>query len=380
LYTETQKISSGNTIIMVLTNQEKQFYNRHLILNEIGESGQKALKASKILLIGAGGLGCASLPYLVASGIGKIGIIDPDNIATSNLHRQILYTLEDVGKLKVEIAAKKMRQLNPYIEIKTYPFHLTPDNACSIFEQYDIIIDGSDNFATRYLSNDAAILTNKPLVSGAIFKFQGQLSVFNYKGSGSYRCLYPSPPEQGKMPNCSQIGVLGVLPGIIGTMQAAEVIKIALDKKEGVLAGKLLCLDILTMQQTIFSYTKNIENFTKKELNSSFYASFEKQCQHPFNNHQNQMAVESLQIEEYRLNTEKYHLLDVRSYEEFENYNIGGQHINLQELDDRMGEIPNTKPLVVCCASGIRSKKAIEILTKSGYPSDNIYNLDGGLQ
>jgi adenylyltransferase/sulfurtransferase len=235
---------------MILTNEEKKQYDRHLILDEIGVEGQLKLKQAKVLIVGAGGLGCPVLQYLTAAGVGTLGIIDDDVVTQSNLQRQILYTLDDVGLSKAETAAKRLSRLNPFIVFNVHNEKLTRENAVSLFQGYDIIVDGSDNFATRYLTNDAAVIAKKPLVYGAVFKFEGQVSVFNYFGSGTYRCLYPSPPKPEEAPNCSQIGVLGVLPGIIGSLQANETIKIICGIGV-VLSNKLLVFNVLTMHQML---------------------------------------------------------------------------------------------------------------------------------
>ncbi|GAL62028.1 HesA/MoeB/ThiF family protein [Algibacter lectus] len=251
-------------------------YNRHIILSEIGQKGQDKISNAKVLVIGAGGLGCPILQYLAAAGIGNIGVIDFDVVDISNLQRQILYGTSTLGKNKAEAAKARLEDLNNDISIKAYPEKLTHKNALNLFEAYDIIVDGSDNFETRYLVSDACIIANKPLVFGAIYKFEGQVSVFNYKNGPSYRCLFPEAPEKGTVPNCSEIGVLGVLPGIIGTMQANEVLKIILELGN-TLSGKLFCYNALTLENTtlkikrseiaIESVLKDKENFHLKAIN-----------------------------------------------------------------------------------------------------------------
>lgn len=241
---------------MILSQEENKQYSRHLILDEIGVIGQERLKASKVLVIGAGGLGCPILQYLTAAGVGTIGIIDNDTVDQTNLQRQILYTHTDIGKYKTEVAAKRLAKLNPFVNFVVYVEKLTNQNALNLFSCYDIIVDGSDNFPTRYLANDAAILTNKPLVFGSIFKFEGQVTVFNYQNGPTYRCLYPNPPQANTVPNCSEIGVLGVLPGIIGSIQANEVLKIICEIGE-VLSGKLFTFNVLTMEQYKLNFKKN---------------------------------------------------------------------------------------------------------------------------
>ena len=227
-----------------LTDIEKNRYSRHILLDKIGLEGQEKLKGAKVLVIGAGGLGCPVLQYLTAAGVGTIGIIDFDIVDETNLQRQILFTVNDVGVNKAEAAENRLRQLNPYVRFNIYPERLTTKNALNLFSEYDIIVDGTDNFSTRYLVNDACVITGKPLVYGAIYKFEGQVAVFNFNGGPSYRCLFPEPPKSGSVPNCSEVGVIGVLPGLIGTQQANEVIKLILEIGEP-LSGKLLTYNSL---------------------------------------------------------------------------------------------------------------------------------------
>ena len=334
---------------MNLTNEEQKQYNRHLILDKIGEAGQLKLKQAKVLVIGAGGLGCPVLQYLTAAGVGTIGIIDDDIIDQSNLQRQILYTVDDIGFSKAETAAKRLSRLNPFVNFKVYKEKLTNKNAISLFEKYDVIVDGSDNFSTRYLTNDAAVITKKPLVYGAIFKFEGQVSVFNYQGSATYRCLYPTPPKPDESPNCSEIGVLGVLPGIIGGLQANEAIKIICRIGE-VLANKLLMYDTLSMRQMILKYEKSANTgIIELEKDYDFFCGIK--------------AVKNeITFDELQENLSKYNLLDVRENWEREQHHIKGQHIPLGELPNRFKELAKDKPIVVYCKSGIRSKKAITFL------------------
>ncbi len=350
---------------MSLTEEEKKQYNRHLILEKIGSAGQLKLKNAKVLVIGAGGLGCPVLQYLTAAGVGTIGIIDDDVVDQSNLQRQILYTIDDIGFSKAETAKNRLSKLNPFVKFNVYKEQLTRLNAISLFEEYDVIVDGSDNFSTRYLTNDAAVITNKPLVYGAIFKFEGQVSVFNYKGSGTYRCLYPTPPKPDESPNCSQIGVLGVLPGIIGSLQANEAIKIICEIGD-VLANKLLMYDTLTMRQMLLNFEKTPEkSITKLEENYDFFCGIIE-------------ADNEITLEELQADLLKYNLLDVRENWEREQYHIGGQHIRLVDLPERLNEIDTTKPVIVYCKSGIRSKRAISFLEDS-LKEAILINLKNGL-
>jgi molybdopterin/thiamine biosynthesis adenylyltransferase/rhodanese-related sulfurtransferase len=347
----------------MLTSEEKKQYNRHLILNEIGEEGQLKLKQAKVLVIGAGGLGCPVLQYLTAAGVGTIGIIDDDVVDQSNLQRQILYTVDDIGISKAKTAAKRLSRLNPFVNFKVYQEKLTKENAILVFSNYDIIVDGSDNFSTRYLANDAAVITNKPLVYGAIFKFEGQVSVFNYKGSGTYRCLYPTPPKPNESPNCSEIGVLGVLPGIIGSLQANETIKIICGIGE-VSANKLFIYDSLQMHQMVLKFEKESSSeIIALETDYDFFCGI--------------LSKEEISLEELQKNKEKYNLLDVRETKEREEQHIGGQHIPLGELLERIDEVFFNRDLVVYCQSGVRSRRAIELLLKTDFKAKTI-NLKGG--
>lgn len=349
----------------MFSKEEKIQYSRHLILNEIGHEGQEKLKKAKVLVIGAGGLGCPILQYLAAAGVGTIGIIDHDVVDQSNLQRQILYTHNDIGKHKAEVAASKLILLNPYIHFNTFIEPLTKDNALSLFSNYDIIVDGSDNFPTRYLVNDAAVLTNKPVVFGSIFKFEGQVSVFNYNNGPTYRCLFSNPPKPDAVPNCSDIGVLGVLPGIIGTLQANEVLKIICNIGT-FLSGKLLSFNALSMQQHIFSFKKD-KTIVITALESNYYA---------FCGVSN--ALKEITYEAYQSQAEHHNLLDVRTYEEREQQHIGGLHIPLDELEERYHEIPLDKSLIVYCKSGRRSEAAITLLLDTNFEKPLI-NLKNGL-
>lgn len=348
----------------MFSKEEQKQYSRHLILDEVGVEGQQKLKEAKVLVIGAGGLGCPILQYIAAAGVGTIGVIDDDTVDQTNLQRQILYTHEDIGLPKAEQAAKRLQAINPYITVTPYVAKLTKENALDLFAQYDIIVDGSDNFATRYLVNDASVLTNKPLVFGSIFKFEGQVSVFNYEGSPTYRCLYPNPPQPGQVPNCSEIGVIGVLPGIIGSLQANEVIKLICGIGT-VLKGKLLSYNALSMQQFILNFSKNEDIEIKELIDYEFFCGIT-------------LPSQEITYEELLASGNKYNLLDVRSYEEHEAHNIGGINIPLNELLARIDEVSLDKPLVVYCQTGVRSARAIEILEEEF--SDGVFvNLVDGV-
>jgi len=340
-------------------------YNRHIILSEIGQKGQDKLSKAKVLVIGAGGLGCPVLQYLTAAGIGTIGIVDFDSVSKSNLQRQILYGTSSLGKNKAEAAKTRLEDLNNEISIIAYPEKLTHKNAISLFQQYDIIVDGTDNFATRYLVNDASIITKKPLVYAGIYKFEGQVSVFNFKEGPSYRCLFPNPPKEDTIPNCSEVGVLGVLPGIIGTLQANEVLKIILGIGE-VLSGKVLYYNTLTNQTTIIKVNRSEVEIQKVKNSEAIFETLiaDDNCE---------ISVKEISIKD-ALHTcaelvsvkKNIQLIDVR--EKNENPKIEGDiiiHIPLNKLENRIAELNSEKEIIFFCQAGIKSKKATSIIKNS---------------
>lgn len=338
-----------NQFKMNLSTEEQKQYIRHLRLDEVGLAGQLKLKQAKVLVIGAGGLSCPVLQYLSAAGVGKIGIVDDDSIEHSNLQRQILYTHKDIGKYKAEAAVEQLQMLNPYIQYYAYKTRLTKDNALELFPDYDIIVDGTDNFPTRYLINDAAVLLGKPVVFRSIHKFDGQVSVFNFKNRPTYRCLYPTPPKINEVPNCSEIGVLGVLLGIIGSLQANEVLKIILGLGR-ILSGQLLTFDALSLKQMLFFIEKNTSiSITTLENDYQAFCGIPKD-------------IKEFSYQDYEEHPTSFNLLDVRTQTERDAYYIKSIHIPLDELSERYHEIPDNKNLLVFCQSGVRSKSAIEIL------------------
>lgn len=333
-------------------------YNRHIILSEIGQVGQDKISNAKVLVIGAGGLCCPILQYLTAAGVGTIGIIDFDMVEISNLQRQVLFGSSSLGKNKALAAKQRLEDLNDAISIIAYPEKLTHQNAIELFNHYDIIVDGSDNFETRYLVNDACIITNTPLVFGAIYKFEGQVSVFNYKNGPSYRCLFPKQPEKGSVPNCSEIGVLGVLPGIIGTMQANEVLKIILGIGN-VLSGKLLCYNALTSQTSTIRVNKNEINFQSvlKDKENFDKTEIDFNCE---------AKVNTASIDEL-LNEENIQFIDVREvHEQPKIEHLEVTYMPLSELEHHLDKIDATKKKAIFCQSGIRSKRAVELLQELG--------------
>lgn len=359
--------------------QEYQHYQRHLILPQIGIKGQAKLKNAKVLVIGAGGLSCPMLMYLAAAGVGKIGIMDGDCVDISNLHRQVLYDIESVGKLKVEEAKRKLLLLNPHIEIEIYPFFCKAENALPIFTDYDVVADGSDNFATRYLVNDACVLTQKPLVYGAIHQFEGQVAVFNYKNekgvfSANYRDIFPTPPPANSVPNCAEAGVLGVLPGIIGSIQALEVIKIVTGIGE-CLADKLFIFDTLSFSQYTLDIAKDSQNpLTGNNPIQTELIDYEHFC--------NTYPTPSKPIREISVETfeawqnakKPFQLIDVREKNEYLQENIGGISVPLSIFEENIAIFATNTPIVIHCQTGKRSEKAVSILQEK-YGFDNVWNL-----
>lgn len=356
----------------ILTPKEKARYSRHTLMPEVGVEGQLKLKGAKVLVIGAGGLGSPSLLYLAAAGVGTIGIVDGDKVEDSNLQRQILFNINDIGKSKAQAAADHLKANNPHININVHKEFITTSNALSLISQYDIVADGTDNFATRYLINDACILANKPNVFASILKFQGQVSIFNYNTKISrgvnYRDVFPTPPPANSVPSCAEAGVLGVLPGIIGTLQATEVIKLITGIGKP-LIGEILTFDALTMT----SFT------LKTSLNPDYQPVNELINYEVFCGTKNE-TIKEISVTKFRdiLNTnEDIEIIDVREKLEYEIANFGGKLIPLKELEDRLGEISKSKKVVVHCKMGGRSKKAIEIMQGHGF--ENCWNLTGGI-
>lgn len=359
------------------TTEELQRYQRHLSLPQFGLEAQRKLKAARVLVIGAGGLGCPVLQYLAAAGVGRLGVMDFDRVDASNLQRQILFTEADVGRPKAEVAAQRLRAMNRHIEVVEIPERLTAANALGLFAGYDLIVDGSDNFTTRYLVNDACVMTNRPLVYGAIYTFQGQVSVFNFNGGPTYRCLFPEPPDPGDAPNCSEIGVVGVLPGLIGTLQAAEAIKVLTGVGEP-LGGTLLLVDVLSMKQqkVRFSRAANASEIT--ELREIAY-----QCEVESSGEVRE-EIESEELAALFQESPELQILDVREPWERAMGRIESDHVPMGQLMAPDFEIKGTgldkdQPLVVYCASGARSLQAVRKLReRMGFSS--AWSLRGGIQ
>ncbi len=349
----------------MLSTEEKKRYDRHIILPEFGEEAQQKLKDAKVLVVGAGGLGCPVLLYLTAAGVGTIGIIDGDIVDESNLQRQVLFDTNDIGLNKASTAAEKLKLQNPFVEFVTYIENLSEKNALSIFEVYDVIVDGSDNFATRYLCNDAALISDKPLVHGSIFKFEGQVSVFNYQNGPTYRCLFPEPPAAGSVPSCSEIGVLGVLPGIIGNYQALETIKLITGIGD-VLSGKLLCINTLSNSQQVLEFDKNLDTATVSELLDN-YSYFCGVCD----------LVTEINYTKAKelMASKKFQLIDVREPVEYKAHNIGGENRPLSSFKAK--DRDTTLIPIFLCAKGQRSKKAAQLFSNAN--NQLAYSIVGGI-
>src|SRR5579872_6578728 len=358
-------------------------YSRHLIMPEVGMEGQLKIKAAKVLCIGAGGLGSPLALYLGAAGVGTIGVVDFDVVDYTNLQRQIIHTTADVGKKKLDSAAEKLKAINPFLNIKKFDTRLSSENALELFKDFDIIADGTDNFPTRYLVNDACVLTGKPNVYASIFRFEGQASIFATEDGPCYRCLYPEPPPPGLVPSCAEGGVLGILPGLLGVIQATETIKLILGKGDP-LIGRLLLVDALDMKFRELKLRKNPEcpacgkNPTiTKLIDYEQFCGIKPEPKTPANvvNGIPQMPVKELKRR--RDSGEDVFVLDVREPFEYQIAQIGGKLIPLGELPQRVGELNPEQEIVVQCKSGGRSQKAAEFLARNGFKK--LHNLAGGI-
>ena len=364
------------------SKEELSRYNRHIIIPEFGLDAQKKLKAAKVLVIGSGGLGSPLLLYLAAAGVGTIGIVDYDVVEDSNLHRQVLFGVNEIGMPKVEAAKQRLRSLNPHINILTYNAQLTSKNALSYIKEYDVVADGTDNFPTRYLVNDACVLLDKPNVYASIFQFEGQVTVFNYKNKEgnngpNYRDLFATPPPPGLVPSCAEGGVLGVLPGIIGSMQALEVIKVITGIGD-LLDGRLFFFDALHFESRTFNIKKNPNNpLTGDNPTLTDLIDYEQFCGvKAVERKLKEISVQELF--EWKENGEDFQLIDVREPAEYEAVNIGAELIPLGDVLAHADAISRDKKVVVHCKSGGRSAKAIrELEEKFGF--QNLYNLKGGI-
>lgn len=366
---ECLKGVSAILISTMFSETEKQYYDRQFSLAGLGAEGQLRLKNASILVIGAGGLGCPALLYLAAAGVGKLGIIDFDKVEISNLHRQVLFNILDVGKSKSKVAAEKLILLNPSIQVEAYDEALTTDNVLRLMADYDLVIDGSDNFPTRYLVNDACVLLGKPWVFGAIFRYEGQVSVFNYEEGPTYRCLYPDPPGAGEIPNCEEAGVLGVLPGVIGTLMATEAIKVIVGLGE-VLRGEMLMYDALKSFFLSYNFDADPLMRAMKGLRAEYGGICSPNLQFSDINYDELTTL--LAAKNPTL------LIDVREEYEYERFNIGGVNWPLKTLAQNLPEMTRYSTLIFCCQSGVRSKSAIDIVQEN-LKNIKIYNLRHGL-
>jgi adenylyltransferase/sulfurtransferase len=360
-----------------MTNEQRIRYSRHLIMPEVGAEGQQRLNAARVLCIGAGGLGSPAALYLAAAGVGTLGIVDLDDVDLSNLQRQILHGTKDIGRRKVESARDRLRDVNPEIAIEIHDARFTSANAQELVSRYDVVVDGSDNFATRYLSNDVCVWAKKPNVYGSVFRFEGQATVFApHLGGPCYRCLFPEPPAPGTVPNCAEAGVLGVLPGIIGSIQANEAIKLILGKGES-LVGRLLHFDAMKMKFREFKLRPDSSCPVCGETPTiTGPIDYEQFCGVTPND-----AVATISVQEFKRkidNNEPLFVLDVREPAEYEIAHMENSTlIPLRDLPERLSEVDRTKPIVAFCHKGVRSVLAVDLLQDAGF--ENVSSLDGGI-
>jgi sulfur-carrier protein adenylyltransferase/sulfurtransferase len=370
--TETQPLT--------LNNDEILRYSRHLIMPEVGMEGQLKLKAARVLCIGAGGLGSPLAMYLAAAGVGTLGIVDFDVVDYTNLQRQIIHSTADVGRKKLDSAAESLKAINPLVDVRKFDTRLSSDNALQIFRDFDIIADGTDNFPTRYLVNDACVISHKPNVYGSIFRFEGQASVFATEEGPCYRCLYPEPPPPGLVPSCAEGGVLGILPGLVGVMQATEVVKLILGAGDP-LIGRLLLIDALGMKFRELKLRKNPgcpacgthPTITKLIDYNEF-------CGIRGEETPVQTGVPEIQVEELKRRLDAgddLFVLDVREPHEYQICNLGGHLIPLGDLPKRVSELDSSREIVAHCRSGVRSAKAVDFLQQAGFKK--VTNLAGGI-
>ncbi len=367
-----------------LSKEEVRRYSRHLIMPEVGMEGQKKLKAARVLCIGTGGLGSPVSLYLAAAGIGTLGLVDFDVVDETNLHRQVVHGQSNVGQRKVDSAKQTLKEINPYIEIKTFDTRLTSENAFELFRDFDIVVDGTDNFATRYLVNDACVLLGKPNVYGSIFRFEGMATVFDSSRGPCYRCLYPEPPPPGLVPSCAEGGVLGILPGIIGVIQATETVKFILGAGE-LLIGRLLKFDAMGMRFKEYKLRKDKDcPVCGEKPTIHALIDYEQFCGLGRGEEQKEKSqavlIEEITPTDLKELLDGPHpplLVDVREPHEYEIVNIGAKLIPLDTIQDHMNELPLDRDIVVHCHHGGRSARAIAILKEAGFKK--LKNLAGGI-
>jgi len=372
---------------LTLSKDEIQRYSRHLIVPEVGMEGQLKLKAAKVLLVGTGGLGAPLGLYLAAAGIGRIGLVDFDVVDFSNLQRQVIHFTKDVGRNKIDSAAEKMTALNPNVEIVKHEVALSSENAMEILKDYDLVVDGTDNFPTRYLVNDACVLLGKPNVYGSIFRFEGQATVFAYEGGPCYRCLYPEPPPPGLVPSCAEGGVLGILPGTIGLIQATEAVKLILGIGEP-LVGRLLLFDALGMRFRELKLRKNPDcpicgdhRTITKLIDYHQFCGVPQQTPQETPKQEAKVTESEIEVTEVKEKLDRgddFVLIDVREPHEYQICNIpAAKLIPLGEVGKRLGELDPEADIVIHCKSGMRSARACGILKAAGFK--HVRNMKGGI-
>lgn len=370
----------------MLSPPELARYRRHLTLPGFGPAGQQKLKEARVLVVGVGGLGAPLLSYLVAAGVGTVGLVDYDVVDTSNLHRQVLFTEDDVGRLKVEVAAERLHRQNPHVRLQVHNTRLSSDNALAIIQDYDIVADGSDNFPTRYLVNDACVLLDKVNVYAAIFRFEGQVAVFNHRNArgernSNYRDLFPQPPLPGTVPGCAEGGVLGVLPGMVGSLQANEVIKVITGLGEP-LSGRLFLLDALSLQTRTLTIRKNPDNpLTGAHPTQTSLIDYEQFCGEAEPNETYSTALREISVQElHRWQQEQrdFQLIDVREPHEHAAANLGGTLMPLGQIGQFIPQIATDRPVVVYCQRGARSQQVARTLAQL-HGFSNVYFLKGGV-
>ena len=365
---------------VALTQDELLRYARHLVMPEVGMEGQLRLKRAKVLCIGAGGLGSPVALYLAAAGVGTIGLVDFDVVDRTNLQRQIIHSTADVGRKKLDSAAEKLTALNPHLLIRPFETRVTRANALELVSDFDVVVDGTDNFPTRYLVNDACVLAGKPNVYGSIFRFEGQVSVFAAANGPCYRCLYPDPPPAGVVPSCAEGGVLGILPGLVGVMQATEALKLILGQGEP-LVGRLVLVDALGMRFRELRVRKDPGcPACGSRRQGAALGDDQTTCgvsagEAPVTMRVPEMTVEELK-ESLDAGTDLF-ILDVREPHEFHICNLGGHLVPLRDLPGRVSELDASRDIVVHCRSGVRSARAVDMLRRAGFP--RVRNLSGGI-
>lgn len=353
--------------------EELQRYSRHFVLPGFGEVAQSKLKTARVAVVGAGGLGCPVLLYLAAAGVGYIRVIDDDRVTVSNLQRQILYTSTDLNQSKAELATKKILQLNPQLKSESHQLRITAENALTLLRDVDVVVDCTDNFPTRYLLNDACVLLNLPLVYGSIFRYEGQVAVFNYRGGVTYRDFYPQPPALDSVPNCEEGGVLGVLPGLIGTLQANEVLKIISSYAEP-LSGQILLFDTTTLEAIKIKVPdRKSRESVKKLIDYDEFCNLTDPVKNP-----RMKEVTVQELKEMMDKNAEFQLIDVREPHEYEICNLGGELIPQGEIPQAVSRISKDKQVILQCRSGARSGNMVQWLEKN-HGFTNLYNLKGGI-